>query len=105
MTEQSNGSLRSQAWFGGTSRDVFIHRSWMKNQGLPDDTFDGRPVIGICNTFSELTPCNAHFRTIAEQAKKGVLDAGWTPFQVPGLSLGQTNPRAPSMRLPKLGTT
>ena len=61
--------LRSQRWFAGATRDGFIHRSWMKNQGLPDDTFDGRPVIGICNTFSELTPCNAHFRTIAEHVK------------------------------------
>jgi dihydroxy-acid dehydratase len=69
----------------------------MKNQGLPDDTFDGRPVIGICNTFSELTPCNAHFRTIAEQVKKGVLDAGGTPFEFPVMSLGETNLRPTSM--------
>src|SRR5258708_6661666 len=75
MTEQSNGSLRSQAWFGGTSRDVFIHRSWMRNQGLPDDVFDGRPIIGICNTYSELTPCNAHFRRLADKVKQGVLQA------------------------------
>jgi L-arabonate dehydrase len=89
--------LRSQHWFGGATRDGFIHRSWMKNQGLPDDTFDGRPVIGICNTFSELTPCNAHFRTIAEQVKKGVLDAGGTPFEFPVMSLGETNLRPTSM--------
>jgi L-arabonate dehydrase len=89
--------LRSQHWFGGATRDGFIHRSWMKNQGLPDDTFDGRPVIGICNTFSELTPCNAHFRIIAEQVKKGVLDAGGTPFEFPVMSLGETNLRPTSM--------
>ncbi len=57
--------LRSQEWFGGTSKDAIYHRSWMKNQGLPADLFDGRPVIGICNTWSELTPCNAHLRDLA----------------------------------------
>jgi dihydroxy-acid dehydratase len=90
-------SLRSQHWFAGPTRDGFIHRSWMKNQGLPDDAFDGRPVIGICNTFSELTPCNAHFRLIAEQVKKGVLDAGGTPFEFPVMSLGETNLRPTAM--------
>ena len=68
--------LRSQAWFGGLGRDAFLHRSWMKNEGHPDDEFDGRPVIGICNTFSELTPCNAHFRQLAEYVKRGVREAG-----------------------------
>jgi dihydroxy-acid dehydratase len=89
--------LRSQRWFSGPTRDGFIHRSWMKNQGLPDDAFDGRPVIGICNTFSELTPCNAHFRTIAEHVKKGVLEAGGTPFEFPVMSLGETNLRPTAM--------
>jgi L-arabonate dehydrase len=89
--------LRSRHWFGGADRDGFLHRSWMKNQGLPDDTFDGRPVIGICNTFSELTPCNAHFRQIAEQVKKGVLDAGGAPFEFPVMSLGETNLRPTAM--------
>src|ERR1700756_1773175 len=97
MTEQSNGSLRSQAWFGGTSRDVFIHRSWMRNQGLPDDTFDGRPIIGICNTYSELTPCNAHFRGLAGKVKKGVLQAGGVAFEFPVMSLGETNLRPTAM--------
>ena len=68
--------LRSQAWFGGADKDGFIHRSWMKNSGLPEDAFDGRPIIGVCNTFSELTPCNAHFRGLAEHVKRGVLEAG-----------------------------
>ena len=58
--------LRSQQWFGTHGKDGFIHRSWMKNQGIPHDNFDGRPVIGICNTWSELTPCNAHFRELAD---------------------------------------
>ena len=57
---------RSQHWFGGQGKDAFIHRSWMKNNGLLDDAFDGRPVIGICNTFSEFTPCHAHFRGLVE---------------------------------------
>src|SRR5260221_9894793 len=97
MTEQSNGSLRSQAWFGGTSRDVFIHRSWMRNQGLPDDVFDGRPIIGICNTYSELTPCNAHFRGLADKVKQGVLQAGGGGLQFPLLSLGEGNFGPPAM--------
>ena len=72
--------LRSQHWFGGLDKDAFIHRSWMKNNGLPDDAFDGRPVIGICNTFSEFTPCNAHFRGLIEHIKAGVLEAGGLPL-------------------------
>ena len=59
--------LRSEAWFGGEGKNAFMHRSWMKNQGIPADAFDGRPVIGICNTWSELTPCNAHLRALAHQ--------------------------------------
>jgi L-arabonate dehydrase len=97
MTGQSNGSLRSQAWFGGTSRDVFIHRSWMRNQGLPDDVFDGRPIIGICNTYSELTPCNAHFRALADKVKQGVLQAGGVAFEFPVMSLGESNLRPTAM--------
>ena len=62
--------LRSQEWFGGTGKNAIMHRSWMKNQGLPADTFDGRPIIGICNTWSELTPCNAHLRDLAERVKR-----------------------------------
>ena len=97
MTTKLNGSLRSQAWFGGTSRDVFIHRSWMRNQGLPDDVFDGRPVIGICNTYSELTPCNAHFRGLADKLKQGVLQAGGVSFEFPVMSLGESNLRPTAM--------
>ena len=97
MINQSNGSLRSQAWFGGTSRDVFIHRSWMRNQGLPDDVFDGRPIIGICNTYSELTPCNAHFRGLADKVKQGVLQAGGVAFEFPVMSLGESNLRPTAM--------
>ena len=90
-------TLRSQAWFGGTDKDAFIHRSWMKNQGLTDDAFDGRPVIGICNTYSELTPCNAHFREIAQRVKLGVHEAGGVAYEFPVMSLGETNLRPTAM--------
>ena len=90
-------TLRSQAWFGGDSKDAFIHRSWMKNGGLPNDAFDGRPVIGICNTFSELTPCNAHFRELVEPIKRGVIEAGGVPFEFPVLSCGESNMRPTAM--------
>jgi L-arabonate dehydrase len=83
--------LRSQAWFGGKDKDGFIHRSWMR--GYPPDAFDGRPVIGICNTWSELTPCNAHFRELAQHVKNGVWEAGGLPLEFPVTSLGETNLR------------
>jgi L-arabonate dehydrase len=89
--------FRSSAWFGSKDRDGFIHRSWMKNQGLPDHLFDGRPVIGICNTWSELTPCNAHFRTLAEYVKRGVYEAGGFPLEFPVMSLGETLMRPTTM--------
>ena len=92
-----NNKRRSQAWFGGQDKDAFIHRSWMKNQGLPDDAFDGRPVIGICNTWSEFTPCNAHFREIAARVKRGVLEAGGIAFEFPVTSLGESNLRPTAM--------
>jgi dihydroxy-acid dehydratase len=85
--------LRSQAWFGGNDKDGFIHRSWMRNQGFPGDVFDGRPVIGICNTWSELTPCNAHFRELAQRVKNGVWEAGGFPLEFPVTSMGETNMR------------
>jgi L-arabonate dehydrase len=88
---------RSTAWFGKQDRDGFGHRSWMRNQGLPGDVFDGRPVIGICNTWSELTPCNAHFRQIADRVKRGVWEAGGLPLEFPVTSLGETNIRPTAM--------
>ena len=90
-------SLRSQAWFGKADKDGFLHRSWMKNQGIPADSFDGRPVIGICNTFSELTPCNAHLRGLAERVKRGVYEAGGLPLEFPVMSLGEFNMRPTTM--------
>src|SRR5579864_3635762 len=89
--------LRSTSWFGHADRDGFAHRSWMKNQGLPQHLFDGRPVIGICNTWSELTPCNAHFRRIAEHVKRGVYEAGGFPLEFPVMSLGETLMRPTTM--------
>nr|MBA3715021.1 dihydroxy-acid dehydratase [Pyrinomonadaceae bacterium] len=97
MAEEAKGKFRSAAWFGTTDRDGFLHRSWMKNQGLPPHLFDGRPVIGICNTWSELTPCNAHFRTIAERVKRGVYEAGGFPLEFPVMSLGETLMRPTTM--------
>ena len=89
--------LRSQQWFGRQDRDGFVYRSWVKGKGVPDDQFDGRPVIGICNTFSELTPCNSHFRTLAEQVKIGVYEAGGFPMEFPVMSLGETLMRPTAM--------
>lgn len=89
--------LRSQQWWGRQDRDGFIYRSWVKGKGVPHDQFDGRPVIGICNTFSELTPCNSHFRTLAEQVKIGVYEAGGFPLEFPVMSLGETLMRPTAM--------
>jgi len=85
-----NKMLRSQQWFGKKGKDGFIYRAWMKNQGIPADEFHGKPVIGICNTWSELTPCNAHFRELAESVKRGVIEAGGFPLEFPVMSLGET---------------
>ena len=82
--------LRSQNWFGKKGKDGFIYRAWMKNQGIPDDEFQGKPVIGICNAWSELTPCNAHFRELAESVKRGILEAGGFPLEFSVMSLGET---------------
>ena len=89
--------LRSAEWFGGTSRDHIYHRSWMKNQGLPADLFDGRPVIGICNTWSQLTPCNAHLRDLAERVKHGIYEAGGLPLEFPVFSTGESALRPTAM--------
>ena len=82
--------LRSTNWFGRTGKDGFIYRAWMKNQGTPSHEFDGRPVIGICNTWSELTPCNGHFRELAQSVKNGIYEAGGFPVEFPVMSLGET---------------
>src|SRR5512138_3900458 len=88
---------RSHAWFLRNDRDGFMHRSWLKNQGYPHDLLDGRPIIGICNTWSELTPCNGHFRELAEHVKRGVWEMGGVPFEFPVMSLGETSVRPTAM--------
>jgi len=98
MSDDNAGKrLRSGGSYGKLDRDGFIHRSWMKSQGLPDDVFDGRPVIGICNTWSEITPCNAGLRDIAEHVKRGVWEAGGLPLEFPAISLGETQMRPTAM--------
>jgi dihydroxy-acid dehydratase len=89
--------LRSSRNYGPKDKDGFIHRSWMKSEGLPPDVFDGRPVIGICNTWSELTPCNAGLRDVAEHVKRGVWEAGGLPLEFPAMSLGETQMRPTAM--------
>src|SRR4029079_10441537 len=90
MDEKKKPRLRSQAWFGKADRNGFMHRSWMKSDGYPEDLFDGRPVIGICNTWSELTPCNSHFGDLAEFVKRGVYESGGFPVEFPVMSMGET---------------
>ena len=104
MTTPTKTQLRSQDWFGKMDKMGFVYRSWMKNQGLPHHLFDGRPVIGICNTWSELTPCNAHFRELAEYVKKGVYEAAGFPLEFPVMSLGETNLRPTAMMFRNLAS-
>src|SRR5882762_11967954 len=96
MSERPSRTFRSASSFAKRDKDGFIHRSWL-GRGLPRDVFDGRPVIGICNTFSELTPCNAHFRGLADKVKQGVLQAGGVAFEFPVMSLGESNLRPTAM--------
>jgi L-arabonate dehydrase len=97
MAEDLKKKFRSSRWFGPTDKGGFIHRSWTKNQGFPDHLFDGRPVIGICNTWSELTPCNGHLRRIADHVKRGVYEAGGFPLEFPVTSLGENLMRPTAM--------
>ena len=101
---EEKGRRRSREWFGKADKDGFHHRSWMKNQGLPHHLFDGRPVIGICNTWSELTPCNAHFRVLAERVKRGVYEMGGFPLEFPVMSLGETLMRPTTMMFRNLAS-
>lgn len=98
MEEKDKKKLRSKSWFDpADEKSAFIHRSWLRNQGYPNDYFEGRPVIGICNTWSDLTPCNGHLREFAEFVKKGVLEAGGVPFEFPVTSLGEILMRPTAM--------
>ena len=94
---QRRPGWRSVQWFGRQDIYGFIYRSWTKNRGVPQDQFDGRPVIGICNTWSELTPCNTHFRVLAEHVRHGILEAGGFPLEFPVMSLGETLMRPTAM--------
>ncbi|SMY06683.1 L-arabinonate dehydratase [Flavimaricola marinus] len=89
--------LRSTEWFKGDRKDAIYHRGWIKAQGYPDDLFDGRPVIGILNTWSELTPCNANLRELAEKVKHGVYEAGGFPVEVPVFSASESAFRPTAM--------
>lgn len=88
--QQASSHLRSADWFSRTGKDGFIYRAWFKKQGIPHDELAGKPIIGICNTWSELTPCNAHFRELAEFVKRGILEQGGFPVEFPVMSLGET---------------
>lgn len=92
MAEQDkkDKELRSSEWFNRTGKDGFIYRAWMKKQGIPNHKFKGKPVIGICNTWSELTPCNSHFRDLAQSVREGIIEAGGFPVEFPVMSLGET---------------
>jgi L-arabonate dehydrase len=97
MSADNNTPLRSKAWFGRQDKMGFYYRSFLKNRGIPQDQFEGKPVIGICNTWSELNPCNAHFRTIAEHVRYGVLEVGGFPLEFPVSSLGEVLMRPSAM--------
>jgi dihydroxy-acid dehydratase len=97
MSDGGDRRLRSAAWFQGNDKLNVVHRSWMKAQGFPPHLFDGRPVIGIVSTKSELTPCNAHLGTIAEAVKRGVYELGGFPLELPVMSLGESNMRPSAM--------
>ncbi|MFV3077657.1 IlvD/Edd family dehydratase [Niveispirillum fermenti] len=102
MSDDSKPGLRSQQWFGGKGPKGFVHRSWVRSRGVPGDHFDGRPVIGICNTWSELTPCNSHFRELAQHVREGILEAGGVPMEFPVTSPGETLTRPTAMLLRNL---
>ena len=97
MTNKNNKPLRSASWFGSDDKNGFMYRSWMKNQGIPDHHFTGKPIIGICNTWSELTPCNGHFRELAQRVKNGIREAGGIPVEFPVFSNGESNLRPSAM--------
>ena len=98
----ATSGLRSAGWFQAPSKNGILHRSWLRSEGLPDDSFDGRPVIGVATSWSELTPCNAHLREVAEHVKRGVWQAGGVPFEFPTASIGETMVRPSAMLLRNL---
>src|SRR5689334_10829704 len=89
--------LRSRSWFEGNDKEAFMNRSWVRNLGIPADELDGRPVIGICNTWSELTSCNRHLNALAESVRRGVYEAGGFPIVIPVMSVSESTFRPTSM--------
>jgi dihydroxy-acid dehydratase len=102
MSEDDAPARRSQDWFAGAGAKGFTHRAWVRSRGVPTDHFDGRPVIGICNTWSELTSCNSHFRELAQHVREGILEAGGVPMEFPVISTGETLTRPTAMLLRNL---
>src|SRR5690625_3067594 len=95
--EEAPAALRSQAWLADRGKNGFIARSHLRSSGLSDDAFDGRPVVGIANSWSDLNPCNGHLRQLADSVRRGVLDAGGLPMEFPTMSLGEPLMRPTSM--------
>jgi len=89
--------LRSQEWWSGKEYYNFSRRAWLRSEGFTADVFQNRPVIGICNSWSELNNCNAHLRTVAEAVKRGVWRAGGFPLEFPTISLGEMFMKPTSM--------
>src|SRR5258705_6426036 len=97
MSTNDGKKLRSQEWWGQPNYESFTRRAWMRSEGFSSDFFENKPVIGICNSWSEFTNCNAHLRTVAEAVKRGVLTAGGFPIEFPTISLGEVFMRPTSM--------
>src|ERR1700691_3173176 len=103
MAKDEKSGRRSQAWFARGPLSL-EHRAWLRSNSVPTDHFDGRPVIGICNTWSELTPCNSHFRIIAQHVREGILEAGGVPMEFPVISTGEMLTRPTAMLLRNLAS-
>src|ERR1700720_2940998 len=89
MSTNTLKKLRSQEWWSGPAYENYARRAWLRAEGFNADVFDNKPVIGICNSWSELNNCNAHLRTVAEAVKRGVWAAGGVPLEFPTISLGE----------------
>jgi L-arabonate dehydrase len=89
MSTNTVKKLRSQEWWSGQAYENYARRAWLRAEGYPADVFQNKPVIGICNSWSELNNCNAHLRTVAESVKRGVWASGGVPLEFPTISLGE----------------
>ena len=94
---ETKRKLRSQEWWSGPEYYNFARRAWLRAEGFARDNFQGKPVVGICNSWSELNNCNAHLRTVAEAVKRGVWAAGGFPLEFPTISLGEMFMRPTAM--------